>query len=52
MKNITSWIGYIIAGYMVLDVAGLGFWILSGQYPIEGNYYIGTVTAHLLAIII
>lgn len=52
MRTVTYYIGAIIAGYLVLDVFGFLFWILSGQYPIEGSYYVGKVTATILSIII
>jgi hypothetical protein len=51
MKNTLQTVGYIAAAIMAVDVLGFMAWILSGQYPAD-NFYIGTITAHILRAIL
>lgn len=37
--------------YAMLDMGGFAMWILSNQTPVDG-FYIGTLTAHALALFI
>ena len=51
MINTIKAAGYIVAAVMMLDVFGFMAWILSGQYPVD-NFYLGTITAHILRAIL
>lgn len=43
---------YAVVGMIILiDFFGAVAWILSGQTP-DGNFYIGTITIHLLRLVI
>ena len=37
-------------GYLALDVLGFTLWLISGQYPSD-SFYLGTITAHALALV-
>ena len=36
-----------VIAILIIDVTGFIFWALSGQYPVD-NFYIGSITAHVL----
>lgn len=40
----------LAVGLLALDVLGFVFWVASGQYPTDG-FYLGTITAHVLAVL-
>lgn len=47
MKRILKATTATITMFMLLDVMGFMAWILSGQIPTD-NYYVGTITAHIV----
>ena len=51
MKNILQIIGGGIIGVLTIDALGFMLWVVSGQTPLD-NFYIGTITAHILRAII
>jgi len=51
MKNILKIAGGVITAVLALDILGFIAWVLSGQHPLD-NFYIGTITAHVLRAII
>ena len=51
MRNIFKVIGYGIIGALLLDAIGFIAWVASGQTPSD-NFYIGTITAHVVAWVI
>ena len=51
MKHILKIVGGVITAVLVLDAFGFIAWVLSGQHPLD-NFYIGTITAHVLRAII
>lgn len=51
MKHTLKVIRIIIAMVMLLDVMGFMAWLVSGQIPTD-NIYIGTITAHIIKIIL
>lgn len=51
MKNIIKIVGGVIGAVLALDAFVFIAWILSGQYPVD-DFYIGTITAHILRAII
>lgn len=51
MRNILKIISGTAAAILLIDAAGFALWILSGQYPAD-NFYIGTITAHILRAIL
>lgn len=51
MKDTLKIIGGVIIAVLVLDAFGFMAWVLSGQLPAD-DFYIGTITAHVLRAII
>lgn len=51
MRNILKTAATIAAAILMIDAAGFALWILSSQHPI-GNFYIGTITDHILRAIL
>ena len=47
MKNILKTTSWIIIVVLFIDLLGFTAWTLSGQRPVD-NFYIGTITAHVL----
>lgn len=43
--------GWVVVTVLIIDMLCFTAWTLSGQYPVD-NFYIGTITTHLLKIII
>lgn len=41
----------LLSFVLILDVFMFLYWFISNQYPI-GDFYIGTITAHILKLII
>lgn len=48
MKNTLQIIGGGIIGVLLVDAGGFMLWVVSGQHPLD-NFYIGTITAHVVA---
>lgn len=51
MKNAAKMILTIAAIVLVIDFLGFTAWVASGQHPVD-NFYIGSITAHVLQAII
>jgi hypothetical protein len=51
MRDILKIIGGALAGVLLIDAFGFMAWLLSEQHPTD-NFYIGTITAHILKIFI
>lgn len=51
MKNTLQIIGGVIAFILVIDFIGFIAWAMSGQMPVD-NFYIGTISAHVIGAII
>lgn len=51
MRETIKIIATTAAAVLMIDVAGLALWVLSGQYPAD-NFYVGTITAHILRAIL
>lgn len=51
MKDTLKIAGGVIAVVLIVDAFGFLAWVLSGQHPLD-NFYIGTITAHVLRLII
>lgn len=51
MKNITKTIAGVAVAIMLIDFMGFTAWVASGQHPVD-NFYIGSITAHVLQAII
>lgn len=51
MKNILKVAGGVILGILAVDALGFMLWVISGQNPTD-DFYIGTITAHVLRAII
>jgi len=54
MENIKSFfqtVAGIVAIILIADFIGFCAWIYSGQHPVD-NFYLGTITAHILKAII
>jgi hypothetical protein len=47
MKDTLKIIGGVIVAILLVDAFGFMAWIYSGQTPVD-NFYIGTITAHVL----
>lgn len=51
MREIIKTISGVAAVILMADAFGFLLWVLSGQYPAD-NFYIGTITAHILRAIL
>ncbi|MEK6897598.1 MAG: hypothetical protein AABW93_03655 [Nanoarchaeota archaeon] len=51
MRKTIKTISAVIAAILLIDIFGFLLWIMSGQYPTD-NFYIGTITAHILRAIL
>lgn len=51
MKDTLKIIGGTACAILAVDFFGFAAWILSGQMPTD-NFYIGTITAHILRVIL
>ena len=49
--KILSFIGWSLVAILSIDALGFIAWAMSGQYPIDG-FYVGTITAHLLRLVL
>jgi hypothetical protein len=47
MKKILQTIGTVALVIMMIDMIGFMAWVYSGQHPMD-NFYVGTITAHIL----
>ena len=51
MRETIKTISAVVAAILLIDMFGFLLWIMSGQYPAD-NFYIGTITAHILRAIL
>lgn len=51
MRETIKTISAVVAAILLADMFGFLLWIISGQYPAD-NFYIGTITVHLLRAIL
>lgn len=51
MRDTIKFIGGVIVAVLFVDAFGFMAWVASGQYPVD-NFYIGTITAHILRAIV
>lgn len=47
MRKTFKTISAVVAAILLIDALGFTLWIMSGQYPAD-NFYVGTLTAHIL----
>ena len=51
IKDILAFTAGIVIAILVLDFVCFWCWIISGQLPVD-NFYLGTITAHFISLII
>ena len=44
-------IGVIVGFIIIMDFLGFTLWACSGQIP-QGNFYLGTITAHIIGLFV